>query len=139
MRRATSRCWLAAGDTCFEILALDGSGGVIADLAEPVTITVKYSQSDLAAAGGNAGNLVLAYWDESAGEWKALDTIVNKKAMTLTVSTAHLSTWAVLASTAGAEDQGIALWIWILVGIGGVVIAVIVLPRCVSIRLVHGD
>jgi len=128
-----------AGDTCFAILALDGSGGVIADLAEPVTITVKYSQSDLAAAGGNAGNLVLAYWDESAGEWKVLDTIVSKKAMTLTASTAHLSTWAVLASTAGAEDQGIALWIWILVGIGGVGIAVIVLPRCVSIRLVHGD
>jgi PKD repeat protein len=129
----------AAGDTCFAILALDGSGGIIADLAEPVTITVKYSQSDLAAAGGNAGNLVLAYWDESAGEWKVLDTIVNKKAMTLTASTAHLSAWAVLASTAGAEDQGVALWIWVLVGIGGVVIAVIVLPRCVSIRLVHGN
>ncbi len=128
-----------AGDTCFGIRALDGSGGVVADVAEPATITVKYSRTDLAAAGGHPGNLVLAYWDETAGEWNILDTMVDKKATTLTASTTHLSTWAVMASPAGAEEQGIALWIWILVGIGGVVVAVIVLPRCVSIRLVHGN
>ena len=127
------------GDTCFGILALDGSGGVIAHLSEPAIITVKYSQPDLAAADGNAGRLVLAYWDESAGEWTIVGTVLDKKAMTLTASTTHLSTWAVMASLTGAEGQGVALWVWILIGIGGALIVLIVLPRCVSIRLVHGN
>jgi len=128
-----------AGDTCFGILALDGSGGVVADLAGPATITVKYSQADLAAAGGNPKNLVLAYWDEATREWKTLDTLVDKKATTLMASTTHLSTWVVMAYPASAGDQGIALWIWILVGVGGAVLAVVILPRCVSIKLVHGN
>jgi hypothetical protein len=127
------------GDTCFGILALDGSGGVIAHLSEPAIITVKYSQPDLAAADGNAGRLVLAYWDESAGEWTIVGTVLDKKAMTLTASTTHLSTWAVMASLTGAEGQGVALWVWILIGIGGALIVLVVLPRCVSIRLVHGN
>jgi len=128
-----------AGDTCFTVLALDGRGIVVADLAEPGTITVKYSPADLEAAGGHPGSLVLAYWNEVAGEWKFLDTVVDKKATTLTATTTHLSTWAVMASPARAEGRGIALWVWILIGVGGVVLAAVILPRCVSIKLVHGE
>jgi hypothetical protein len=128
-----------AGGTCFTILALDGGGTVVAELGEPVTVTVKYSQTDLAAAGGRPGNMVLAYWDEVAGAWNVLDTVVDKKAMTLVATTTHLSTWAVMASPAGAEKNGIALWVWILVGIGGAVLAAVVIPRCVSIKLVRGE
>jgi len=36
-------------------------------LSEPSTITVKYLEADMAAAGGGTEDLVLAYWDEAAG------------------------------------------------------------------------
>jgi len=68
------------------------------------------------AAGGDPKNLVLAYWDEAAGEWKALKTSVDTANMTLSTSTTHLSTWAVLAKTTSAS-HGLPPWIWVVIGL----------------------
>jgi PKD repeat protein len=125
------------GDTCFVIMALDDSGSEIVTLSQPTTVTVKYSEADVVAAGGDPENLVLAYWDEAAGEWKILDTRVDIAEMTLTASTTHLSTWAVMVAPASVHEQGIALWIWIVAGIGGALIAGVVLVKCLSVKLVH--
>ncbi len=125
------------GNTCFVIMALDEDGNEIVTLSQPTTITVKYSEADVVAAGGDPENLVLAYWDEAAGEWKILDTRVDTAEMTLTASTTHLSTWAVMVAPASVHEQGIALWIWIVAGIGGALIAGVVLVKCLSVKLVH--
>jgi anti-sigma-K factor RskA len=85
-----------------------------------MTITVKYSDEDVAAAGGNPSKLVLAYYDEESGEWVTLDTTVNTTDMTLSATTTHFSTWAVLAKA--AEGNGAPFWIWIIVGIGAVAV-----------------
>ncbi len=105
------------GNTCFVIMALDENGNEIVTLSKPSTITVKYSEADLAAAGGDPHRLVLAYWDEAAGEWNPLETNVNAEDMTLSASTTHLSTWAVLAKTTSATN-GLPAWAWVLIGIG---------------------
>jgi hypothetical protein len=102
------------GDTCFVITALDDSGNEIVTLSQPSIITVKYSEADLATAGGDSKNLVLAYWDEAAGRWKVLKTTVDTASMTLSASTTHLSTWVVLVKN---PSEGLALWTWIVIGV----------------------
>jgi ligand-binding sensor domain-containing protein len=105
-----------AGNTYFVIEITDASGNPVVTLSQPITITVKYSQEDVDAAGGDPNNLVLAYYDEAAGEWKTLDTMVNTSDKILSATTTHLSTWAVLAKA--AESNGAPFWIWIIVGVG---------------------
>ena len=109
------------GDTCFVIMALDDSGNEIVTLSQASIITVKYSEADVAAAGGDPKNLVLAYWDEAAGQWKALKTTVDTADMTLSASTTHLSTWAVLARMTSASN-GLRPWLWAVIGLIGVLV-----------------
>jgi internalin A len=109
-----------AGNTYFVIEITDASGNPVVTLSQPITITVKYSQEDVDAAGGDPNNLVLAYYDEAAGEWKTLDTMVNTSDKILSATTTHLSTWAVLAKA--AESNGAPFWIWIIVGVGAVAV-----------------
>ena len=71
------------GETCFVMMALDENGNEIVSLSQPAVITVKYSEADLAAADGDPNRLVLAHWDEAAGQWKALKTSVDTEDMTL--------------------------------------------------------
>ena len=115
----------------------------ITTLAEEITITVKYSDDDVAAAGGDPQLLALAYYDEDAEEWKVLPTTVNTTEKTLTATTDHLSTWAVLAEAAGeapgeetVEETpfGLPLWIWAAIGAVVVLVAGIVIGRRLARR-----
>jgi hypothetical protein len=90
-------------------------------LTKPVTITVKYSDEDEGAAGGDPENLVLAYYDQAGAQWKTLDTTVNTTDKTLSALTSHLSTWAVLVKTT-TPAQGLPLWSWTLSGIAALVL-----------------
>ena len=108
------------GNTCFIIKALDDSGSEIVTLSQPISITVKYSDQDVAAAGNDPNNLVLAYWDEAKGGWVTLPTTVDTAEMTLTTATSHLSTWAVLSQS---PSEGLAAWIWIAIGAGAAAVA----------------
>jgi hypothetical protein len=80
------------GTTCFRI---DGLNGL---LSKDATITVKYSSSDLNAAGGDATKLVLARYDQNDNAWTLLPTQVNAPATTLSATTNQFSIWAVMAS-----------------------------------------
>ena len=102
------------GNTCFTVEAVDANGNAIGTFSQPVTITVKYSDEDVAAAGGDPTKLALAYYDEAAAEWKMLDTTVNTADKTLSATTTHFSTWAILAKS---PSEGLASWIWIVIGI----------------------
>jgi len=113
-----------AGDPYFVIEVTDASGKAVVTFSGSIAITVRYSEADMAAAGGNPRNLVLAYWDEVAGEWKAFETRVNTTIMTLSASTSHPGTWAVLARTTPAASGGLPPLVWLLCFIG--VVAVVV-------------
>jgi len=104
------------GNTFFTVEATDASGNAIVTLSQLVTITVRYSDEDVAAAGEDPSNLVLAYYDEAAAEWKMLDTTINTTDKTLSATTTHFSTWAILAKS---PSEGLAAWIWIVIGIVG--------------------
>ena len=81
-----------AGGTSFEV---DGLSGI---LSKDATISVHYSDADLAAAGGDASGLVLARYDQSDSIWTLLKTDVNKDTETLSATTNRFSTWAVMAA-----------------------------------------
>ena len=109
-----------AGYTYFVIQITDASGNPVATLSQQVTITVKYSDEDVATAGGDPDDQVLAYYDEVAGEWNPLATTVNTGDETLSATTMHLSTWGVLVKA--AESNRSPFWIWIIVGVGAVAV-----------------
>jgi hypothetical protein len=81
------------GATSFEITGLAGL------LSKDASVLVKYSSDDLAAAGGDASQLKLAYWDAAQNQWVILPTQVNTQGMTLTTSTNHMGIWAVMVSS----------------------------------------
>jgi len=107
-----------AGTTFFTVEAKDAGGNSIVTLSQPLTITVKYSDEDVATASGDPNNLVLAYYDEAVGKWNPLTTTVNTTDKTLSAITTHLSTWATMALA--AEGNGVPFWIWITVGVAAV-------------------
>lgn len=119
-----SRGGFRAGDTCFTIHVLDPDGTLISTLAKEVTITIEYSEKDVAAAGGNPQQLILSRYDEESGEWIALPTTVDTTAKTLSATTSKFSRWIVMA-----EETHFSLpwWIWLVIGIGIAIIAGIII------------
>jgi hypothetical protein len=81
------------GTSSFEITGLSGL------LSKDATVKVKYSADDLAAAGGDASQLKLAYYDTAQNAWVILPTMVETGSKTLTATTNHLSVWAVMISS----------------------------------------
>jgi PKD repeat protein len=119
------------GSTCFTLSAVDGEGKEILMFARLVTITVKYSDEDVAAAGGDLNDLVLAYYNEATGKWKVVDTALNRTDKSLSVTTTHFSTWAVLAKT---SSDGLASWQWTVIGLVAVMAVGIVMWKLIPAR-----
>ena len=68
----------------------------------PVTITFSYDPNDL-PGGINEANLVIAMWDEDAGEWVVLDSItVDTVNHTISGTVSHFTPFAVIAYTSPA-------------------------------------
>ena len=108
------------GGSCFTLGVVDAEGKEISMFSRQVTVTVRYSDEDVAAAGGNPENLVLAYYSEATGKWNVLETSLNTIDKTLIVTTTHLSgTWAILAKT---SSDGLASWWWIVIGVAATLI-----------------
>jgi len=89
-----------AGGTCFQI---DGLSGI---LSKDATISVKYSDADLAVAGGDASKLVLARYDQSDSTWTPLKTNLNTDTTTLSATTNRFSTWAVMTVSSQGSQAG---------------------------------
>ncbi len=124
------------GSTCFSIEAADASGKAVFATSRQVTITVKYSDEDLAAAGGAPKNLVLAHYDETTGKWNTYETAVNSADRTLSTTTTHFSTWAILAKTTSAAN-GLPLWFWVYYAVLGAVVVMgagVVLMKSIARR-----
>jgi hypothetical protein len=79
--------------TCFRI---DGLAGL---LIKDAAITVKYTDTDLEKAGGDASRFRLARWDESDNKWTVLDTTVDKANKSLAARTNRFSIWAVMVNS----------------------------------------
>ena len=63
----------------------------------PITITVKYTDDDVATAGGNPYNLEIMYYDTSLDAWTGLLTTIDLVAKTATARVTHLTAFALVA------------------------------------------
>ena len=119
------------GNTCFTLGVVDAEGKEIIMFSQWVTVTVKYSDEDVAAAGGTLENLVLAYYNEATGKWMIVETTLNSTDRSLSATTTHFSTWAILVKT---SSRGTALWIQIVIGIAAVLGVAIVIWKLISVK-----
>ncbi len=106
------------GDTRFSVEGAD-------NLEKEVTICIRYTDADLAAAGGEPDKLALSYYDEAVEEWVIVDTTVDTAAGTLTANTSHFSKWSVMGQDV-ATGSGFPLWGWVLSGIAGILVIVVI-------------
>jgi len=74
----------------------------------------------MAAARGDPANLVLAYFNEATGKWDILDTTLNRTDQSLSVTTTHFSTWAILARS---PSGGLPPWTGMVIGFAAVLAA----------------
>jgi hypothetical protein len=81
------------GATSFEVAGLAGL------LSKDATVKVTYSADDLAAAGGDASQLKLAYYDATKNAWVILHTQADTGSKTLTATTNRMGVWAVMVSS----------------------------------------
>jgi PKD repeat protein len=119
------------GGTCFATKVVDAGGSTVGMPSRAVTVTVKYSDEDLAAAGGNPERLVLAQYNDATGKWTILDTTLSKEDRSLTANTTRFGTWAVMAKK---PSGGMASWIWIVLGIAAGLAVAVVVGRVVAIE-----
>ena len=82
-----------------------------ATFSDDVTLTFTYDPDDL-PDGVNEEDLVIAIWDEDAGEWVELPSVVDTENNTVTATVGHFTAFAIIvppveeeAEVAGVEEE----------------------------------
>jgi PKD repeat protein len=119
------------GSLCFALEVTDARGIAITSFSRPVTVTVRYADEGMAAAGDARENLVLAYYDEALGKWTFLDTAFDGTNKSLSATTTRFSTWAILVKTSSDMPTS---WIQIVIGVVATLVAGIVVWKSISLR-----
>jgi PKD repeat protein len=117
--------------SCFTLEAVNARGKAITSFSRPVTITVRYSDGDMNQAGDSPENLILAYYNEATGKWSLQETTFNGTNKSLSTTTTHFSTWAILVKT---PSSGLALWIRIVIGIAAALAVGVVVVRAITVE-----
>jgi hypothetical protein len=79
------------GSTVFSV---DGLSGL---LTKDATMTVKYSQEDINAAGMDPSKLIFARFDRGTNTWSLMRPTLDRNAGTISINTNRFSIWAVMA------------------------------------------
>jgi len=81
-----------------------GPDGTI--FAAPVTLTLAYDPARLSSLGLKEDMLKVYYWDPAAGDWTALESVVDAEAGVVSAQTSHFSVYQVMAE--GVTPQATA-------------------------------
>lgn len=122
--------------SCFTIEAPDAGGNATVNFPRLVTITVKYSDEDLALAGDDPENLVLAHYNENTGRWITRETKLSGADRTLSATITHFGTWAILAKS---PSGGLTLWIRVIMGVAIALGLGIAAGKCISVKVERQD
>jgi len=90
------------GSIAFSLQAVTASGVFLSDamLAQPMTLTVRYTAGDLKAAGGEPARLALMTYRAEAGQWLALETAADAQAGVVAARTRRAGLFALMAQAA---------------------------------------
>ncbi|HEX4047182.1 MAG TPA: T9SS type A sorting domain-containing protein, partial [Elusimicrobiota bacterium] len=67
----------------------------------PVTLTLSYDPTQLAAQGLNENQLQVYYWNDVVGDWQALASTVDNVGKTVSAQTGHFSVYQVMGAGGG--------------------------------------
>lgn len=83
----------------FEIaVAIDGILQPGATFLVPITICFSYTDADVAAAGGNANNIVIQYYDPALNQWVNVPTTVDTAGKKVCIQVTHLTLFQLAAN-----------------------------------------
>jgi len=86
----------AIGSSAFNFVVTDDQGNPV-PLLKPVTLTARFSASDLTLAGGSAARITLMQYDASRRRWTDLSATADAATLTLTAPTQRTGLFAVVA------------------------------------------
>jgi protocatechuate 3,4-dioxygenase beta subunit len=88
----------------------DANGSTISDLNSDATLTLNYTDAQVADAGVDEAKLTVALLNASTGSWEGQETTVDTTNNLLTASISHFSTYGVIggvsASATGSNNGG---------------------------------
>lgn len=87
----------------FVLDALDEDGNEIT-FDEPVTIEIELTDEILEAAGGDASNIVLQFFDEATNQWTPVACTASGN--TLSCDVDHFSVWSLVVQVSGTGGTG---------------------------------
>jgi len=73
--------------------------------AKPVTISLPYDTANL-PAGADEGNLKVAYWNQAAGEWEVLPSVVSKADKLVSADVGHFSVYQAVYEASPSAAPG---------------------------------
>jgi hypothetical protein len=92
--------------TSFELTMQDAQGQPITQLARPLDIRVQVTDSELTAAGGDTGNLIMGVVNEATNTWTRIPSTSDAAARTVGTQPDHLTKFSVLSVIPKARLDG---------------------------------
>ncbi|MCX6020551.1 MAG: S8 family peptidase [Chloroflexi bacterium] len=83
--------------TSVEVTLRGASGNPITALAQPITLSARYTAAELAAAGGDPNGVIMGVWHDDSQTWTRLVVANNPVAQTVRATVDHLTKFSVLS------------------------------------------
>lgn len=85
----------------YEVKGLNASGEEVKQLNRPATITLPYKESTVASNGLRENSLATKYWNSNTQRWETEGSggVVDKSANTATITSAHLTKFAITGTS----------------------------------------
>ena len=97
--RAPSQGEVKVVGIAYDLSARDEAGKEITVFKSDVTVSIPYTEEGIQALGAREDNLVMSFWDETAGTWKTLEnSVVNKEKNIVTATVDHFTRFAIIAA-----------------------------------------
>ncbi|MEK7090149.1 MAG: hypothetical protein AAB930_01025, partial [Patescibacteria group bacterium] len=97
--RAPSQGEVKVVGLAYDLEARDASGQVVSAFNTSVTVSIPYDKTAIADLGASEKDLVMSFWDETAGTWKTLDnSIVNTSEASVSAAVDHFTRFAIVAA-----------------------------------------
>jgi len=107
----------------FILEGLNAAGRPLGELGQPITLRVAYGEEELAMAGGDPRNLLLAHYDQRTGNWRLLEASLDPLRRLLSAQVKSPGIYALMAlqptilPPTGSSDPERRAWPAALLGI----------------------
>ncbi len=91
------------GSSGYDITPTDANGNEVSDISGTVTITMPYTDAQVASAGVDESELMFASFDTSSQTWETFSTTVDTVNNVLTASVTHFSSFGIIGGVTATQ------------------------------------